>query len=124
MGIHERTLHRYLSGEAEIPRLVELVARCWLKRGGAMNDSGRLDFLEKESFKLETKLGSSTPCILTVYSGDARRSSGEVRYGRPSTKRYLQATNGRSDPIKSKIIVKGPALRSRGHVATRDPCAA
>jgi predicted transcriptional regulator len=30
MGIHERTLHRYLAGEAEIPKLVELVARCWL----------------------------------------------------------------------------------------------
>ena len=27
MEIHERTLHRYLSGDAEIPKLVELVAR-------------------------------------------------------------------------------------------------
>lgn len=31
MQIHERTLHRYLAGEAEIPKLVELVARCWLE---------------------------------------------------------------------------------------------
>jgi hypothetical protein len=31
MQIHERTLHRYLAGEAEIPRLVELVAKCWLE---------------------------------------------------------------------------------------------
>ncbi len=29
MGIHERTLHRYLAGEADIPKLVELVALCW-----------------------------------------------------------------------------------------------
>lgn len=29
MGIHERTLHRYLAGEAPVPKLVEIAARCW-----------------------------------------------------------------------------------------------
>lgn len=31
LQIHERTLHRYLSGEAQIPRTVELVAARWLE---------------------------------------------------------------------------------------------
>lgn len=30
LEIHERTMHRYVSGEAAIPKLVELVAKCWL----------------------------------------------------------------------------------------------
>jgi len=29
MQIHERTMHRYLAGDADIPKLVELVALCW-----------------------------------------------------------------------------------------------
>lgn len=29
MQIHERTLHRYLAGEAPVPKVIELVARCW-----------------------------------------------------------------------------------------------
>jgi hypothetical protein len=31
MGINERTLRRYLSGEAAIPKLVELVVLCWVE---------------------------------------------------------------------------------------------
>lgn len=29
LEIHERTMHRYVSGEAPIPKVVELVVRCW-----------------------------------------------------------------------------------------------
>lgn len=29
MDIHERTLHRWLSGELPIPKIVELLLECW-----------------------------------------------------------------------------------------------
>lgn len=29
MEIHERTLHRYLGGEAPVPKVIELVVKCW-----------------------------------------------------------------------------------------------
>lgn len=31
MEIHERTMHKYLAGALEIPKLVELVTKCWLQ---------------------------------------------------------------------------------------------
>lgn len=41
MQIHERTLHRYLAGEAKIPKLVELVVRCWVEHADNQTTESR-----------------------------------------------------------------------------------